>query len=69
MITETRMYLEIVILSEVNHKEKGQYFMISLICGILKKYYKIIKKWKIFFLEMFFLLINIITVLYSISNK
>ena len=36
MITETWMYLEIVILSEVNQKEKGQYFMISLICGILK---------------------------------
>ena len=32
MISETWMYLEIVILSKVNHKEKGKYFMISLIC-------------------------------------
>ena len=29
--------LEIIILSEVNQKEKDKYHMISLICGILKK--------------------------------
>ena len=30
----TWMELEIVILSEVSHKEKGKYHMMSLICGI-----------------------------------
>ena len=32
--TETRMNLEILILSEVSQKEKDKYHMISLICGI-----------------------------------
>ena len=30
----TRMYLKIIILSEVSQKEKDKYHMISLICGI-----------------------------------
>ena len=30
----TWMDLEIIILSEVNQKEKGKYHVISLICGI-----------------------------------
>ena len=30
----TWMYLDIIILSEVRHTEKGKYQMISLICGI-----------------------------------
>ena len=30
------MDLEIIILSEVSQKEKDKYYMISLICGILK---------------------------------
>ena len=30
----TQMQLEIIILSEVNQKEKDKYHMISLICGI-----------------------------------
>ena len=30
----TWMQLEIIILSEVSHKEKDKYHMISLICGI-----------------------------------
>ena len=30
----TWMQLEIIILSEVNQKEKDKYYMISLICGI-----------------------------------
>ena len=29
-----RMQLEIITLSEVSHKEKDKYHMISLICGI-----------------------------------
>ena len=32
--TATWMQPEILILSEVNHKEKDKYHMISLICGI-----------------------------------
>ena len=32
----TWMDLEIIILSEVNQKDKGKYHMISLICEILK---------------------------------
>ena len=31
------MQLEIIILSEVSQKEKDKYYMISLICGILKQ--------------------------------
>ena len=31
---ETRMHLEIIILSEVSQKEKDKYPMKSLICGI-----------------------------------
>ena len=30
----TRIFLEIIILSEVSQKEKDKYHMISLICGI-----------------------------------
>ena len=33
----TWMDLEMIILSEVSQKEEDKYFMISLICGILKK--------------------------------
>ena len=33
----TWMDLEIIILSEVSQTEKDKYYMISLICGILKK--------------------------------
>ena len=36
----TWMDLETVILSEVSQTEKDKYHMISLICGILKKWYK-----------------------------
>ena len=36
----TRMDLEIVTLSEVSQTEKDKYHMISLICGIFKKWYK-----------------------------
>ena len=36
----TWMALEIIILSEVSQTEKDKYHMISLICGILKKWYK-----------------------------
>ena len=32
----TWMGLEIIILSEVSHTEKGKYHMVSLICGKLK---------------------------------
>ena len=34
LLVATRMQLEIIILSEVNHKEKNIYHMIPLICGI-----------------------------------
>ena len=33
----TWMDLEIIILSEVSQKEKNEYHMISLVCGIFKK--------------------------------
>ena len=33
----TWMDLEIIILSEVSQTEKDKYYMISLICGILRK--------------------------------
>ena len=36
----TWMDLEIITLSEVSQKEKDGYNMISLICGIFKKWYK-----------------------------
>ena len=36
----TWMALEIIILSEVSQTEKDKYHMISLICGIFKKWYK-----------------------------
>ena len=36
----TWMDLEIVILSEVSQTEKDKYHMISLICGIEKRWYK-----------------------------
>ena len=36
----TWMDLEIVTLSEVSQTEKDKYHMISLICGIFKKWYK-----------------------------
>ena len=39
-VATTWMDLEIVILSEVSQTEKDKYHMISLICGILKKWYK-----------------------------
>ena len=32
----TQMVLEVMILSQVNQTEKNKYYMISLICGILK---------------------------------
>ena len=34
LFVATRMQLEIIILNEVNHKEKDIYHMIPLICGI-----------------------------------
>ena len=36
-LAATRMDLEIITLSEVSHRDKDKYHMISLICGILKK--------------------------------
>ena len=36
----TWMELEIVILSEVSPKKKDKYHLISLVCGIQKKWYK-----------------------------
>ena len=36
----TWMDLEIIILSEISQTEKDKYYMISLLCGILKKWYK-----------------------------
>ena len=33
-LTGTRIDLEIIILNEVNQKEKDKYHMVSLICGI-----------------------------------
>ena len=35
------MQLEIIVLSEVSQKQKDKYYMISLLCGILKKWYKL----------------------------
>ena len=37
---QTRMDLELIILSEVSQTEKDKYHMILLICSILKKVYK-----------------------------
>ena len=34
LFTATLMQLEIIILSEISHKERDNYHMISLICGI-----------------------------------
>ena len=35
------MQLEIIVLSKVSQKQKDKHYMISLVCGILKKWYKL----------------------------
>ena len=42
LFAATWMALESIMLSAVSHTEKDRYCMISLTCGILKKYNKIV---------------------------